>query len=455
VIDLARTREELLADVAGAPCSLTAPSRSLGALGADPLEEAHLLLELHDRDQLLPQLMAAVRRRFSNVHPVRLKRDVLLPLKRALGNAFKHGNMEDPSKSIYLELVLTRRGALITVSNEGDGFDTAHVVNGLRRGEHYFHHAGGGFQAFEAASSLVSFSDRGRTVLIRFLCDASPAPRVPADPASHGRFVVALRTQQVDGAALESGWIGEASPGSSGMRTTADSAPSPGGSANPAWTFLEQDPPLPLREHLRELKRRVDLPEVLEAVTTAGRALRALHGSAPGPGSGADLGSAVRELSEVRSCLPPERTARFDELCERFRARSASLADWPSLPVHGHFGWSCIQCGAGRLYILGFDAPGHSHPGLDLGGFLADLVRFYTIRRHAMPEFHEPSRQAFLAAYFADSSPTWRNDLDFFEARAILSRLGHLLERPKQSSLVKAIALLDLWERNVAAMELR
>jgi hypothetical protein len=387
-------------------------------------------------------------------------RDVLKPLKRGLGNAYKHGNGEDRSKSLRLEMFLTRLGAVFEVTNEGDGFDPARILSRLRHGDRYFHHEGGGFRVFEEASSAISFSDRGRTLLIRFLCDPNPAPRVPSGRPHGGSFVAALPMHSTGSAALEYGWIEEPErPGPVEARSTGDSASVRQASGTAAWTFAEQDPPLSFREQLREFKERADLPEVLEAMTTVGRALRALHGREPGPEAEADLERERRELSEVRNHvlqgLPPERTGRFEELFERLQARSAGLTDTPSVPGHGHFGWSCIQCGAGRLYVLGFDAPGRSHPGLDVGGFLADLLRFYKIRQHAVREFHDPSREAFLRAYFGDLSPGWRRDLDFFEARAILFRIEHLLERPKQSALVKATALLDLWERNVAAMELR
>src|SRR5207249_1648714 len=44
---------------------------------------------------------------------------LLSPLKNALGNAYKHGNRRGRAKSISVEIVLTRKGALIAMTDEG------------------------------------------------------------------------------------------------------------------------------------------------------------------------------------------------------------------------------------------------------------------------------------------------------------------------------------------------
>src|SRR5262245_43438279 len=87
------------------------------------LGEARLLTKVSSPQDILPRLDSALAARFSEVEPDSLQRNLLLPLKKALGNAHKRGNRMDPAKRITLEVVVTRRGAFVEVSDEGEGFD--------------------------------------------------------------------------------------------------------------------------------------------------------------------------------------------------------------------------------------------------------------------------------------------------------------------------------------------
>ena len=92
-----------------------------------------------------------------------LDRDLLAPLKKAVGNAYKRGNQMNPDKWITVEVVVTKKGALIEVSDEGAGFDVCAIVDKLRSGEKYYSHAGSGFRRFAKTDSVVSFANGGRT----------------------------------------------------------------------------------------------------------------------------------------------------------------------------------------------------------------------------------------------------------------------------------------------------
>jgi hypothetical protein len=134
---------------------------------------------------MLPRLIAALSARFADVAPHMLKRDLLRPLKRAVGNAYKRGNKMDADKWITVEVVVTRKGALIEVSDEGAGFDVGAIVDKLRSGEKYFAFAGKGFKRYAKAESVVSFDNGGRTFRACFM--ATPAVAAPAARSEHAQ----------------------------------------------------------------------------------------------------------------------------------------------------------------------------------------------------------------------------------------------------------------------------
>src|SRR5438093_10097880 len=104
MIDLSRTRAELLAEI-NAPHPLNAPLSDL----TDPRVasvDAHLRVCGHGRDDLFPLLKLALSERFAAMPRLQLIRDLLIPLRNALGNAYKHGNGRNPAKVISVEFVL-------------------------------------------------------------------------------------------------------------------------------------------------------------------------------------------------------------------------------------------------------------------------------------------------------------------------------------------------------------
>ena len=94
--------------------------------------------------------------RFAALPRLLLIRDLLIPLRNALGNAYKHGNAADPAKAIQVELVLTAKGALIAVTDEGAGFDPSRTFRQFQDRESYFVNHGDGFRNLHAATSTVT-----------------------------------------------------------------------------------------------------------------------------------------------------------------------------------------------------------------------------------------------------------------------------------------------------------
>jgi hypothetical protein len=217
VIDLGCTRRGMLAEIgaSAAPERLGEPS--------DPrfpgCQEARLLVAGRPRRELFRLLEFALSARFAGAPRSERVRDLLVPLRCAVGNAHKHGNRRDRSRRIEVEVATSRRGALLAIRDEGEGFDAASTVLRMRAGVPYFTQQGSGLQAFENASSRIGWEAGGRTLLIRFL----PSSEQESGIGEAARIARAL------GAELASGWP---EPSAStlelcGVLVEADDAPAP------------------------------------------------------------------------------------------------------------------------------------------------------------------------------------------------------------------------------------
>ena len=166
MISLGRTRAELLAEI-DAPNLPGDPLSDLTDLHAAS-EDAYVRVCGRARDELFPLLKIALSERFAAAPRLQVIRDLLLPLRNILGNAYKHGNGCDPAKVISVEIVLTAKGALIAVTDEGSGFDVALTFRRFQGQESYFANYGVGFRNLHRAISMVSYENGGRTVLLCF-----------------------------------------------------------------------------------------------------------------------------------------------------------------------------------------------------------------------------------------------------------------------------------------------
>jgi anti-sigma regulatory factor (Ser/Thr protein kinase) len=180
MIDLSRNRAELLAEieaprVAGEVLSDITDPRFASA-------DVRARVNGHAKRDLFPLLKVVLSERFADVARLELLRDLLIPLRNALGNAYKHGNDHDSSKAVSVELTLTRKGALIAITDQGAGFDVALTLRRFQEQNDYFANRGAGFRNLQAAASTVSYENGGRTVLLCFRPtmreqdDASPSP---------------------------------------------------------------------------------------------------------------------------------------------------------------------------------------------------------------------------------------------------------------------------------------
>ena len=63
--------------------------------------------------------------------PEETKHWLLMALREALANAIKHGNRQDTSKRIHLEMDVVGQNLQISIRDEGEGFDPAAVDDPL------------------------------------------------------------------------------------------------------------------------------------------------------------------------------------------------------------------------------------------------------------------------------------------------------------------------------------
>jgi hypothetical protein len=132
------------------------------------------------------------------------------------------------------------------------------------------------------------------------------------------------------------------------------------------------------------LEYRDSLRSVHHASERAGASLAALHRS------GAALPTAecgvvgeplhtriARAETRLRSLSGLDFVALFRDSVRQLAQRSDARLEQVMDPIHGSFGWDSVYYGAdGCFYLYRFENCRRSDPGLDLGGFAADLLCF-------------------------------------------------------------------------------
>jgi len=92
---------------------------------------------------------------------------IRLALEEALANALRHGNGEDPEKSIIVRYDVDEDRVLIEVEDEGDGFDPDAVPDPTED-ENIEIPAGRGIMLMRAYMTSVSFNTAGNRVVMQY-----------------------------------------------------------------------------------------------------------------------------------------------------------------------------------------------------------------------------------------------------------------------------------------------
>jgi anti-sigma regulatory factor (Ser/Thr protein kinase) len=519
MIDLSRTRAEFLAEIE----ALDPESEPLSDITDARIATADVRVRIrgHAKEDLFPVLDLALSERFAALPREPLLRDLLIPVRKALGNAQKHGNGHDPAKTVAVEIVLTRRGALIAITDEGPGFDVARTFQCFREEKNYFVNEGSGFRNLHRARSAVSYEHGGRTVLLCYRpmddaahgsppCSAAveglptaaggssagghTRPNVldskwiqtclsaeVAEFARHGANIESCRIYAARGGAAHAGHRyvvrvarRDGTPPETRMLTarhhrTADAAeadfqaathlykakvgsrlriPRPVArlAGEPRLVLYDFNPWMDLWEYLTS---QGGLDSVRHAAERAGQSLSAVH---RGPVLGPGVASAAVDQGLPAMMARAETTLQAlpgkADLVNRFRAcvhptqeRLASGRQRAMAPIHGSVGWDCIHYGVdGRFYLYRFEKSRLSDPGLDLGGFAADLLCFTLAYYDA--EAYRVCRDDLLKHYNAEAqSPIGAEDLRVYTVLALCQRLARSDLRPPvgEGQLVAAL----------------
>jgi len=86
-----------------------------------------------------------------------------LALEEAVINAIKHGNQDDPGKTVHVQYRLNSENVLINVEDEGPGFDPYHVADPLRP-ENLDRSTGRGLLLMRHYMTWIKYNDRGNRV---------------------------------------------------------------------------------------------------------------------------------------------------------------------------------------------------------------------------------------------------------------------------------------------------
>jgi hypothetical protein len=220
---------------------------------------------------------------------------------------------------------------------------------------------------------------------------------------------------------------------------------------DPSVVLFKFNPGQDLRDYLKKID---DFQEVAEIIKMIAVALRAFHQSEIVLALEETLDEALGQYRAVQERIAAKLAPAGSPRGERARQfflqlmeRAAALKNCERVPIHGAFRWDCILYGDEKFYFYRFEECRRSHPGFDLGSFLADLRRFYLLRRKADQSFYHAGCEVFLETYFAGNPPAWREDLPFFVASAMLLRLERLLERPQEKWEDKVDAFLEQCEQ--------
>jgi hypothetical protein len=222
--------------------------------------------------------------------------------------------------------------------------------------------------------------------------------------------------------------------------------------AEPQLVLYDFDPWMNLWEYLDDRGS----PEVLRnCAEWAGQALAALHQSHI-PLRMAEPRSLAEQLrltcTRVSSNLVALGLdfdlARRARMILRFiEERFAMLESRQLAPTHSALGWDCIHYGVDRgFYLYRLENCRLSHPALDLGAFLADILLFSATQRDEEP--FRIGRKAFLASYDAlTDQSTSAETLRTCTAVALLDRLDQLLPRLEPDLRLNAALVIGQCER--------
>src|SRR5262245_34805642 len=106
MIDLTRTEDQMLAEI-----------------GTDGSDAKSLALHGRTPEEMLPGLMDTFSKRYASLPSEQVFGELSYLVKKGLGNAYKWGNECAPERSLAVRVVMTDAGAVVAITDQGNGFD--------------------------------------------------------------------------------------------------------------------------------------------------------------------------------------------------------------------------------------------------------------------------------------------------------------------------------------------
>ncbi len=502
MINLSRTRAELLAEIDAANLPGD-PLSDLTDLRAASVE-AHVRVCGRAHDELLPLLKITLSERFAAVPWLQMIRDLLLPLRNNLGNAYKHGT-DTISPRLFRSRSCSPPRARSSRSPTRAGASMWRLHFGVSKGRK----ATSRIMGSDSATCTVRFPwSATKTAATLCCCASGPRSKITTALSTamlYRRFCVRNGFRSVcqpkcrssaDGAKIESyrvysarGYAGD----DCGNRYVLRLA---GRNGRPAETRIltgrlhateaaaASDFETATKLHEARISTKLHIPRpvallagelrlvlydfdpwmnLCEFFTHHGRiktlrriaarvglGLAKLHCSQVGF-RGAEVDFVREELRTmvVRSenylhtlACGPDLVNRFHVAAQRIESRAAFDRERTLSPIHGALGWDCIHYGVdGRFYLYRFETCRWSDPGLDLGGFAADLLCFTLASYNE--EAYRISLDAFLEEYNSEAArPMDKGDLLPYIALALVERLRRA-EASAKADAGQLLAALD------------
>ncbi len=93
--------------------------------------------------------------------------NIMLALSEAATNAIVHGNQQDESKKVYIEANVEDGHLIISIKDEGEGFDPSNLPNPLQD-KNLLKEGGRGVYLIKQYADKVNYSKGGTKVTIEF-----------------------------------------------------------------------------------------------------------------------------------------------------------------------------------------------------------------------------------------------------------------------------------------------
>ncbi len=92
---------------------------------------------------------------------------LMLTVSEAATNGVVHGNELNPDKKVFLKAESKNRGLVISIQDEGDGFDPENIPDPLAE-ENLLNTSGRGVFLMEEYAKSVEYQDKGRRLILSF-----------------------------------------------------------------------------------------------------------------------------------------------------------------------------------------------------------------------------------------------------------------------------------------------